>query len=128
MSVETLEALRARVLPMLRFAAEEYRGRVPEGYPVIVDAVGQGTVGLELDPSYALYFVSDGEGLYADIYRRAPRNDARSSASRMRHGGAPFHDRRPITPGISGQELRNLLAELMSHYNMQPGLIFITDS
>ncbi|CAA9578935.1 MAG: hypothetical protein AVDCRST_MAG49-4562 [uncultured Thermomicrobiales bacterium] len=128
MSVAMLEALRPRVLPMLRLVAEEYGGRMPEGYPLVVDTVEQGAIGLEIDSSYALYLVSDGDELFVDMYRRVPRNDARSSGSRMRHGGAPFHDRRPISPTISDQAIRNLIAELMSHYNFAPGIIHITDS
>jgi len=127
-SVAALETVRDRVLPMLRFAAEEYRDRTPVGYPVVVDDPERGTVGLELDPSFSLYFVSDGTDLFVDTYRRSARNDARSSASRMKHGGLPFNDRRPLGPNISDQALRNMVAELMSHFNFQPGIIHITDS
>ncbi|CAA9554550.1 MAG: hypothetical protein AVDCRST_MAG73-3172 [uncultured Thermomicrobiales bacterium] len=128
MSVAALESVRDRVLPMLRFAAEEYRHRTPAGYPVVVDEPGRGLVGLELDPNFALYFVTDGTDLFVETYRRAARNDARTSASRQKHGGLPFNDRRPIDPGIEDQSLRNLVAELMSHFNFQPGIIHITDS
>jgi len=127
-SVQQLESVRERVLPMLRLAADEYRHRTPEGYPVVVDAPDSGTVGIELDPSYALYFVTDGDEVYADFYYRSPRNDARSSASRQKHGGLPFSDRRPLPPGVSDQTLRNFVAELMSRWNFQPGVIHITDS
>ncbi len=128
MSVEMLARVRERMLPMLRLAAEEYRHRAPEGYPVVVDAVENGTVGIELDPSYALYVVSDGTDLYADLYYRSSRTDARSSASREKFAGLPFSDRRPLRPGVSDQELRNLIAELMARWNIQPGIIHITDS
>ena len=128
MSVVQLESVRERVLPMLRFAADEYRHRTPEGYPVVVDDPDGRTVGIEIDPSYALYFVSDGDEVYADFYYRSARNDARTSASRQKHGGLPFTDRRPLAPDVSDQALRNLLAELMSRWNSQPGVIHITDS
>ena len=36
-----LEQVRERMLPMLRLVAEEYRPRVPEGYPIVVDAVDE---------------------------------------------------------------------------------------
>ncbi len=127
-SLEALRQVREQALPMLRFAAEEYRHRVPEGYPVVVDAVEQGMIGLELDPDYALYFVTDGEGFFADMYRRAPRTDARTSASRQKEAGVPFPDRRPLETPVSDQKVRNLIAELMSHWNQQPGVIHITDS
>lgn len=128
MSVQEFTRVRERLLPMLRFAAEEYRHRTPPGYPVVVDAPESGTVGIEIDPDYALYILSDGERLTADFYYRSPRNDARTSASRQKHGGLPFSDRRPLAPDVSDQALRNLLAELMSRWNIQPGVIHITDS
>ena len=125
---ERLSSIRDRILPMLQFAAQEYRHRTPEGYPVVVDAVDSGVVGLELDPSYALYLTSDGEQLYADLSYRSSRNDARSSASREKFAGLPFTDRRPLESPVSDQRLRNLIAELMSRWNFQPGIIHITDS
>ncbi len=128
MTVQQLATVRERVLPMMRLAAEEDRHRTPEGYPVVVDAPEGGTVGIELDPSYALYFVSEDDRLYADFYYRSARNDARTSASRQKHGGLPFHDRRPLPPDADDLTLRNLIAELMSHWNFQPGVIHITDS
>ncbi len=127
-SLQQLAQIRDRLLPMLAFAAEEYRHRTPPGYPVVVDAVDRGVVGLELDASYALYIVAESDGLYADMYRQSPRNDTRSSASRQKYGGLPFPDRRPIDANVSHQSLRNLIAEMMSLWNFQPGIIHITDS
>jgi hypothetical protein len=95
---------------------------------VVVDSPAQGTVGVEIDPSYALYLVDDGDETYAELYRRAPRNDARSAASRMKHGGAPVQDRRRLSSDTSEQTLRNLLAEVMMYFNQQPGIIHISDS
>ena len=128
MSVELLAGLRDRVMPMLNVTAEGYSSRVPTGYPVVVDAVEQGLVGLEIDPSYALYFTSDGSRLFAEIYRRSPRTDSHASAGRPKEAGLPLHDRRPIPAEISDLHLRNLIAELMSHFNIQPGIIHISDS
>ena len=128
MSIAALHEVRARMLPMLRFAAEEYRHRTPEGYPVVIDDPERGSIGLHLDPSYALHVVSDGDRLYADLSYRSSRTDARSSASREKFSGLPFDDRRPLDPTVSDQALRNLIAELMSRWNFQPGVIHITDS
>jgi hypothetical protein len=127
-SVELLTSTRDQILPMLRFVAEEYRHRVPEGYPVVLDSPDRGVVGIELDSSYALYFVTDGEHLMADLYYRSPRHDARSSASREKFGGAPFQDRRSLGVSVSDQTVRNLLAELKSRWNFQPSLIHMTDT
>ena len=128
MSVAMLTGIRDRVMPMFQIAAEQYRARVPAGYPVVVDTPEQGVVGLEIDPSYAIYVTSDGADLFAEVYRRSPRTDQRSSAGRQKESGVPFHDRRPLDPGVSDQALRNLIAELMTHYNFQPGIIHISDS
>ncbi len=128
MSVQQLEGVRERLLPMLRFAAEEYRHRTPEGYPVVVDTPESGAVGIELDPDHALYVVSDGDQVFAEFYYRSFRNDARTSSSRQKYGGLPFPDQRTLQPDASDQALRNLIAELMSRWNFQPGIIHITDS
>ncbi len=128
MSVAMLTGIRDRVMPMFQIAAEQYRARVPAGYPVVVDTPEQGVVGLEIDPSYAVYVTSDGQELFAEVYRRSPRTDQRSSAGRQKESGVPFHDRRPLDPNVSDQTLRNLIAELMTHHNFQPGIIHISDS
>jgi hypothetical protein len=127
-SIEMLEQMRERIMPMLRLVAAEYERRVPEGYPIIVDAVANGVVGIEIDPSYALYITVDGGELYADFYWRSSRYDARSSASREKFAGSPVYDRRPLSPLVTDIELRNMIAELMTRYNYQPGLIHISDS
>lgn len=126
--IDEMQGVRDRVLPMLEQVAAEYRERVPDGYPVVIDSVRQGLVGIELDPNFSLYFTTDGEGLYADYYYRSWRIDARSSASREKFAGRPVEDRRPISPAISDLELRNLIAEILSRWNTQPMVIHITDT
>lgn len=128
MSVGSLAGVRERLLPMVRRVAAQYCGRVPAGYPVVVDSPETGVVGIELDPMHGLYVVADGDGLWADLYYRSARNDTRSSASREKFGGTPANDRRPLPADVGDQHLRNLLAELMSRWNFQPGIIHITDS
>nr|MBA3378042.1 hypothetical protein [Chloroflexia bacterium] len=73
MSVDSLSLVRDRLLPMMEVTADRYRGRVPRGYPHVINTAQQGVVGLEIDASHALYVTSDGEDLFAEIYRRAPR-------------------------------------------------------
>lgn len=127
MSVDSLSTIRERMLPMLEFAAEQYRSRVPHGYPHIVDLPDQGVFGLEIDPSHALYMTTDGQDLFAEFYRRAPRNDNRNSAGREKFGGMPVSDRRPLSADSTDQELRNLIADLMTNFNMLPNFLYITD-
>jgi len=128
LSEEMLEQVRGRMMPMLRLVAEEYQPRVPEGYPIVIDSVENGLIGLEIDPNHALYITTDGKDLFADFYVRSTRNDARSSASREKFSGAPNFDRRPFSPNTSDVQLRNMIAELMARHNFQPGLIHISDS
>jgi hypothetical protein len=126
-AANALDDIRNRIVPMFEVAAEQYRGRVPAGYPNVVDQSARGTLGLEIEPNFALYITSESDGIHAEIYRRAWRSDSRSGAGRQRPAGVPFQDRRLIDPNISDQGLRNLIAELMSYFNQQPGLLYITD-
>jgi hypothetical protein len=116
-----------RLMPMLRAAAQQYQNRVPAGYPAIVDTARPPMVGLEIDPSHAVYIVDDEDGLAARLYRRAPRTDNRSSAGWEKFAGEPYSDRRPLDPDVSDHELRNLISEVMHWYNFQPGILYITD-
>ena len=124
----TTIGLRDRLLPMLRYVAREYALRTPDGYPEVIDEPAQGIVGLALDPSFTLFFTQGDDGWDIQLTRRNARTDARSSASTMRHGGAPLRDSRTLPDDVSDQTLRNLIAELKSHFNQQPGLIHISDS
>ncbi len=114
-------------MPMLRAAALQYANRVPEGYPAVIDSPQTGTIGIELDPSYALYFTQDADGISARMYRRSPRTDNTSSAGREKFAGAPYSDLRQLGTEVSDQTMRNLIAELMSWYNYQPAILYITD-
>lgn len=127
-AIEELQGLRDRVKPMLEQVAADYAGRVPAGYPSIIDAPARGMFGIELEPSFSLYFTTNGESLYADYYYRSHRIDARTSASREKFAGRPVEDRREISPSISDVELRNLIAEVLSRWNTQPLIVHITDT
>lgn len=125
--MQELQGIRDRILPMMEHAAEQYRDRVAPGYPVIVDEVDRGTVGIELDPNFALYITSDGQGLSAEVYRRLSRTDNRANAGRQKYGGAPLSDRRPLPADVDDQTLRNLIAELKNYLNGQPGYLYISE-
>ena len=86
-TVEQLQGLRDRVMPMLAQVAEDYRDRTPEGYPAITDAASEGVVGIEIDPSFGLFFTTDGTGLFADLYTRSHRIDARASRDEQARNG-----------------------------------------
>jgi hypothetical protein len=126
-TVDTLGDIRSRLVPMLEVVAEQYEGRVPRGFPHVINDPTRGLVGLEIDAAHALYVTSESDGNYAEFYRRDPRTDNRSGASREKFAGQPYYDRRKLSDDMSDQALRNLIAEVMSHFNMQPGLLYITD-
>ena len=123
-----LAGIANRFEPMLEQVQADYKNRVPRGYPTISRDAARGNYGIQIDPNFALFIVSDGEQLYADMTYRSSRTDARSSASREKFAGMTIFDRRPIAANISDQELRNLLAELLARFNMQPLLIHMTDA
>lgn len=125
---DELLGLRNRVLPMFEQVAIDYQGRVPAGFPAIIDSPAQGLVGIEMEPSFSLYFTSDGEQVFADFYYRSHRIDARTSASRAKFSGRPVEDRRVIAPTITDLELRNMIAEVLSRWNTQPMIVHITDT
>lgn len=125
--MQDLQNIRNRILPMFELTAEQYEGRLAPGYPVIVDDVARGTIGLELDPNFALYITSDSTGLSAEVYRRLSRTDSRAHAQRQKYGGTPLADRRPLAADVDDQTLRNLIAELKNYVNYQPGFLYLTD-
>ncbi|MGA7669431.1 MAG: hypothetical protein WBW04_03365 [Nitrolancea sp.] len=127
--VADLERLRVRVMPMLREVAKTYETRTDPGYPVVMDNVEYGGYfGLMLDPAYGLYFITDGQQLFAQINMVGWRNDVRSSANKEKFAGLPFGGVRPVPSDLTDQQLRNLIAELLSHWNMQPLFIHQSDS
>lgn len=113
---------------MLDLAVGEYANRMPQNYPRVIDEVDRGTLGLMLDPSHSLHFVSDGTNLYVELMARSSRADARSSASRQKYAGLPYNDRRLVPADVSDQELRNYIGELVARWNMLPRIIHITDT
>ena len=127
-ATDTLQGLRDRMMPMLEQVVAEYSGRVPDGYPAIVNAPAQGLFGIELEPSFSLYFTTDGEAIFADFYFRSHRIDARTSASREKFAGRPVEDRRVISPAVTDVALRNMLAEMLARWNTQPLVVHITDT
>jgi hypothetical protein len=127
--VAMLGRLRDRILPMLEAVVDEYKTRSEPGYPVLMDNVDLGGYfGIMLDPAYGLYFITDGKRVFAQINMVGWRNEVRSSANKERFAGTPFAGVRPVPETLSNQQLRNLLSELLAHWNLQPLKIYHTDS
>ncbi len=128
MSESGLDSVRRRFVPMLRVTAEHYQSRVPAGYPVVNDGSEGDAVGIEIDPSHSLFLTREGGELFAELSYRDSRTNNSASASREKFAGSPVHDRRSLGDEIDDRQLRNLIAELMSRWNLQPGIIHHTDS
>jgi hypothetical protein len=127
-AIAEFKALRTRMLPMFQAVAKEYETRSDPGYPVVADNVEGGYFGILLDPTYALYVMTDGERVFAQINMVGWRTDVRSSANKEKFTSLPFEGERPLSSDMSDNQLRNLIAELLSYYNTQPMMIQTTDS
>jgi len=125
--MQELRDIRDRWMPMLEAVREQYQFRVPAGYPNIVDDLERGTVGIEIDPNYSVYVTAEDGRLYAEVYKRQPRTDNRSSAGWQKYAGQPFQDKRPLAAVPTDQDLRNLVGEIKQAFNYQPGLLYITE-
>lgn len=128
-TLEEMRTLRDRMLPMLNIVGEEYDTRTEPGYPVIFDNVEDGGYfGVNLDPGYGLYIMTDGQQIFAQLNIIAWRTDVRSSANKEKFASLPFDGVRPVSNEMSDAQIRNLISELLSHWNRQPLNIRISDS
>ncbi|MDQ3549423.1 MAG: hypothetical protein M3439_11470 [Chloroflexota bacterium] len=127
--VARLEEIKARVMPILQSIRTEYTGRTRSGYPTIVDNVPHGGVfGLSLDPGWAVYFMTDGTSLFAELHETSLRTDTLSMANVEKFSGAPQIDRRAIDETWGDSDFRNLVSELLHLWNFQQLRIFRVDS
>lgn len=124
-----LRVLRDRMLPMLEVLREEWDSRTEPGYPVIFDNVdSNGYFGISLDPGYGLFVMIDEGQLTAQLNVVKWRTDVRSAANYEKFASLPGGGLKPVSPEMSDNQLRNLLSELLSHWNIQPMVIRVTDS
>jgi hypothetical protein len=132
-SIEKLQAelreLRDRMIPMFEFVAEEWASRTEEGYPVVFDNVeSNGYFGIGLDPGYSLFIMIDRWEIVAQLNVIAWRTDVRSAANYEKFTSLPAGGIKTLSPNMSDNQLRNLISELLSHWNVQPLVIRVTDS
>jgi hypothetical protein len=124
-----LEQIRVRVLPILQAIKTEYTGRTRSGYPAIIDNVRHGGVfGLNLDPGWAVYFMTDGASVFAELHRTSLRTDTLSMANVEKFAGAPEIERREIDETWDDRDFRNLVSELLHLWNYQQLRIYRVDS
>lgn len=127
--ITRLETIRQRVLPILEATKAAYVGRVRNGYPSIVDNVQRGGVfGLNFDPGFGVYFMTDGQTLFAEIHRVSQRGDTLSAANGEKFAGAPVQERHDIDETWSEAQFRNLISELLNRWNTQQTVIYRVDS
>jgi hypothetical protein len=124
-----LRDLRDRMLPMLELVAEDWASRTEEGYPVVFDNVeSNGYFGIGLDPGYSLFIMIDRGEIVAQLNVIAWRTDVRSAANYEKFTSLPAGGIKALSSGMSDSQLRNLISELLSHWNVQPLVIRVTDS
>lgn len=124
-----LEAIRARVMPILQSIKTEYTGRTRNGYPAIVDNIRPGGVfGLNLDPGWAVYFMTDGASVFAELHETALRTDTLSMANVEKFAARPEIDRRDVDATWQDSDFRNLVSELLHGWNYQQLRIYRVDS
>src|SRR5690606_16055443 len=113
--------LRPVVMPMLEAFHERYTGRVRPGYPTLVDNVERGGVfGINLDPSFGAYFMTDGRSVFAEVHRISHRTDALSAANYEKFAGRPVHER--IDLDLRGdiiRQARNVISRLLNAWTQQ---------
>jgi hypothetical protein len=127
--IEDMRMLRDRMVPMFEALAEEWTNRTEPGYPVIFDNVdSSGYFGINLDPGYGLYVMIEGGEIIAQLNVIAWRTDVRSAANREKFSSQPAGGVKSVSPAMSDNELRNLISELIAHWNVQPLVIRVTDS
>jgi hypothetical protein len=127
--IEDLRLLRDRMVPMLEALSEEWNNRTEPGYPVISDNVESGGYfGINLDPGYGLYVIIEDGQIIAQLNVIAWRTDVRSAANREKFASQPAGGVKLVSPEMSDNELRNLISELLAHWNVQPLVIRVTDS
>lgn len=127
--VARLSAVRPRVMPLLEAVQHEYRGRTRPGHPNIVDNVQRGGLfGLNLDPGYGVYFMTDGSSIFAELHTTMHRTDTLSAANSEKFAGEPSIERRAIDDSWTDHHYRNLVSELLNRWNFQQLRIFRVDS
>lgn len=124
-----LRVLRDRMIPMFEVIAEDWASRTEPGYPVVFDNVeSNGYFGVSLDPGYSLFVMIDSGEIIAQLNVIAWRTDVRSAANYEKFTSLPAGGVKPVSMAMSDNQLRNLIAELLSHWNVQPLVIRVTDS
>jgi hypothetical protein len=127
--LDDLRLLRDRMVPMFEALAEEWNDRTEPGFPVIYDNVESGGYfGINLDPGYGLYIMIDDGQIFAQLNVITWRTDVRSAANREKFSSLPSGGLKPASPEMTDNELRNLISELIAHWNVQPLVIRVTDS
>ncbi len=129
-----LQQLRSIVMPMLEAFRDQYTGRVRRGYPTLVDNVERGGVfGINLDPGFGAYFMTDGKSVYAELHRVAQRTDTLSAANYEKFSGRPLQERIDLDldgdPGAEWvRQSRNIISRLLNAWTMQQTFLFRVDS
>ena len=128
--IAQLKELRAGVMPMLDACRERYAERGRPGYPHIVDNIERaGVFGINLDPGFGAYFMTDGQSVYAEVHRVAHRTDTLSAANYEKFSGRPRQDRIDLDlDGDLVRQCRNVISRMLNAWTQQQTFLFRVDS
>ena len=127
--IAALTQARNRVLPIMQQVVAEYEGRTRRGYPRVIDNVERGGVfGLTLDPGYAVYILTDGTAIFAELHATHPRSDTLSAANVEKFAGRPTITRMDVDETWNDRDYRNLISMLLNRWNYQQLRVFRVDS
>ena len=125
-----LQQLRAVVMPMIEACRDEYQDRCRPRHPYVIDNIERGGVfGINLDPGFGAYFMTDGQDVYGEIHRVDLRTDTLSAANYEKFSGRPALER--IDLDLTGdliRQSRNIISRLLSYWNQQQTNLFRVDS
>jgi hypothetical protein len=124
--ITQLKQLKMIAMPMLEACRERYENRVRTGYPTLVDNIERGGVfGINFDPGFGAYFMTDGQSVYGELHRVSLRTDTLSAANYEKFAGRPVQER--IDLDLSGdvvRQTRNLVSRLLNAWTSQQTLLF----
>lgn len=129
-AIGLLRDLRASTMPILRAVKQEYENRARRGYPTLIDNVERGGVfGINFDPGFGIYFMTDGSRVFAELHRVDLRTEALSAANYEKFSGSPAQQEFPIDlDGDTATQARNLVSQLLHAWINQQTFKYRVDS
>lgn len=129
-ALDHLRRLRFSTMPILETLKQEYENRVRPGYPTLVDNVDHGGVfGINFDPGFGIFFMTDGSRVFAELHRVDLRTEALSAANYEKFSGRPAQQEFSIdVDGDAATQARKLISLLLHAWVNQQTFKYRVDS